>query len=79
MTTIEIIQVIGVFGFLVLFLAYQIKDKKTLLLLQTLWIAPFTTQYFIINAISGAVFNAVCLIRTIFFYVAYGKVKKRET
>ena len=64
---------------MVLFLAYQIKEKKTLLLLQTLGIALFTTQYFMINALSGAVFNAVCLIRTIFFYVAYGKVKKRET
>ena len=76
MTTIEIIgQVIGVFGVAVLFLAYQMKDKKTLLLLQTLGIALFTTQYFMINALSGAVLNAVCLIRTIFFYLVEGKVK----
>lgn len=48
MTTIEIIigQILGVFGVVVLFLAYQMKDKKTLLLLQTLGIALFTTQYF---------------------------------
>ena len=75
MTTIEIIgQILGVLGVVVLFLAYQMKDKKTLLLLQTLGIALFTTQYFMINALSGAVLNAVCLIRTIFFYLVEGKV-----
>ena len=79
MTTIEIIgQILGVLGVVVLFLAYQMKDKKTLLLLQTLGIALFTTQYFMINALSGAVLNAVCLIRTIFFYLVEGKVKNEK-
>ena len=67
MTTIEIIgQIIGLFGVAVLFLAYQMKARKKLLLLQMLGVALFATQYFMINALSGAVLNTVCLIRTIF-------------
>lgn len=42
MTTIEIIgQIIGLFGVAVLFLVYQMKDRKMLLLLQMLGVALF--------------------------------------
>ena len=76
MSTIEIIgQIIGVFGVAVLFLAYQMKVRKRLLLLQMLGVALIATQYFMINALSGAVLNIVCLIRTIFFYFAEDKIK----
>ena len=79
MTTIEIIgQIIGIFGVAVLFLAYQMKARKMLLLLQMLGVALFATQYFMINALSGAVLNTVCLIRTIFFYFAEDKIKNEK-
>ncbi len=75
---IEIIgQIIGVLGVITLFFAYQMKDRKRLLLLQTLGIALFSTQYFMINALSGAVLNVVCLVRTLFFYFVEGKIKNR--
>ena len=70
-------QIIGIFGVIALFFAYQMKDRKGLLLLQMLGIALFATQYFMINALSGAVLNIVCLVRTIFFYFAEGKIKNR--
>lgn len=80
MTTIEIIgQIIGLFGVAVLFLAYQMKARKMLLLLQMLGVALFATQYFMINALSGAVLNTVCLIRTIFFYFAEDKIKNEKS
>ena len=76
MTTIEIIgQGIGLLGVAALFLAYQMKVRKTLLLLQMLGIALLATQYFMINALSGAVLNVVCLIRTLFFYFAEEKLQ----
>ncbi len=79
MNAIEIIgQVIGVLGVAVLFLAYQMKVKKTLLLLQMLGIALLSTQYFMINALSGAVLNVVCLIRTLFFYFTEEKIKNEK-
>ena len=79
MTTIEIIgQIIGLFGVAALFLAYQMKARKKLLLLQMLGVALFATQYFMINALSGAVLNTVCLIRTIFFYFAEDKIKNEK-
>ena len=82
MTPIEIIgQAIGLFGVAALFLAYQMKVRKTLLLLQMVGIALLATQYFMINALSGAVLNIVCLIRTLFFYFAEEKIQndKRKT
>ncbi len=73
---IEIIgQIIGIFAVAVLFSAYQMKSRKALLLLQMLGIALIVVQYFMINAITGAVLNVVCLIRTIFFYFTEGKIK----
>ena len=76
MTTSEIIgQVIGIFGVALLFFAYQMKVKKTLLLLQMLGIALIAIQYFMINALSGAVLNVVCLIRTVFFYFTEEKIE----
>ena len=75
---IEIIgQIIGIFGVIALFSAYQMKDRKTLLLFQMLGIALIATQYFMINALSGAVLNVVCLVRTLFFYLFEGKIKNK--
>ena len=70
-------QIIGIFGVIALFSAYQMKDRKGLLLLQMLGIALIATQYFMIGARSGAVLNVVCLVRTMFFYFAEGKIKDR--
>ncbi len=78
MTTIEIIgQIIGILGVVALFSAYQMKNRKSLLLLQMLGVALISTQYFMINALSGAVLNAVCLVRTIFFYFTEGKITNK--
>lgn len=75
MTAIEIIaQLIGLIGVGVIFLAYQMKVRKMLLLFQMLGIALLSIQYFMINALSGAVLNVVCLIRTLFFYFAEEKL-----
>ena len=41
-------------------------------------VALISTQYFMINALSGAVLNLVCLIRTIFFYFAEDKIKMKS-
>ncbi|MBO4939669.1 MAG: YgjV family protein [Clostridia bacterium] len=71
-------QVIGIFGVVVLFLAYQMKVKKTLLLLQMIGIALLSIQYFLINALSGAVLNVVCFIRTLFFYFTEEKIKNEK-
>lgn len=70
-------QIVGIFGVVALFSAYQMKNRKSLLLLQMLGIAFISAQYFMINAISGAVLNLVCLVRTIFFYFVEGKIKNR--
>ena len=75
MDDIEIIgQVIGVFAVIVLFTAYQMKSRKSLLLVQAFGIALISTQYFMIGATSGAVLNVVCLVRTLFFLFTEGKI-----
>jgi len=79
MTTREIIgQIIGIFGVVLTFLSYQMKAKKTLLLLQLLGITLISIQYFMINALSGAVLNVVCLIRTLFFYFTEERIKNQK-
>ena len=54
------------------------KVRKRLLFLQMIGVALISTQYFMINALSGAVLNLVCLIRTIFFYFAEDKIKMKS-
>ncbi len=76
-TFVIIGQIIGIFGVVALFSAYQMKNRKSLLLLQMLGIALIATQYFMIDALSGAVLNVVCLVRTIFFYFVEGKINNR--
>ncbi len=70
-------QIVGLIGVAVLFMAYQMKDRKTLLLVQGAGIALISAQYFMIGATTGAILNVVCFTRTMFFYFTEGKIENR--
>ena len=65
---IEIIaQIIGIFGLIANSVAYQMRGKNAILFFQMLGSAIFTVNYILIGAYSGAILNAVAIIRAIVY------------
>ena len=64
-----IAQIMGIIGLIVIVIGLQAKEKKHMLLAQTVTNICFVIQYFILGAITGAVIEIVNAIRTLTFYV----------
>ena len=60
--------ILGFIAVVFFFIAYQIFDKKKLLITQSIAIALISLQYLLIGAYSGCTLNVVCLIRNILYY-----------
>lgn len=68
MKPIEIIaQIIGIFGMLMSFLSYQQKGKARILFFQLLGSALFVVNFFMLDAVSGAILNLVAIVRALIF------------
>ena len=61
-------QIFGIITVILGFIMYQIKDAKRLLLVQICICFTFCTHYFLIEATSGLVLNAVGSVRSIMYY-----------
>lgn len=61
-------HIIGFCALILIFLSYQLHDKKKLLLIQTVSTTLVCIQYILIGAYSGFALNIVCIIRNIIFY-----------
>ncbi len=61
-------HILGFIAVVFFFIAYQIFDKKKLLITQTIAITLISVQYLLIGAYSGCVLNVVCLVRNILYY-----------
>lgn len=66
------IEIIGqIFGYLaafMMFLSYQTKTSKQLIVVQSISVVFIITHYLMIDAMSGFVLNIVCLIRNFVYY-----------
>ena len=56
-------QIIGVITVVIGFLSYQTKTAKKLLVLQVLTAFLFCIHYFLIDAVSGCILNAIAFVR----------------
>ena len=63
----DIEQIIGYLAILACVAAFQAKKKPLLLFLQTLSTALLCLHYILIGAWSGAVSNAICLVRNVVY------------
>ena len=63
-----IAQVIGLIAVGFSILCYQMESKKKLLIVQMLSSLCFCLHYFLLNAWSGAVLNAVAILRNLVYY-----------
>ena len=61
-------HIIGFCALILIFISYQIHDKKKLILIQTISTTLVCIQYILIGAYSGFALNIVCIIRNIIFY-----------
>lgn len=61
-------HIIGFCALILIFISYQIHDKKKLILIQTISTALVCIQYILIGAYSGFALNIVGIIRNIVFY-----------
>lgn len=68
----DIITLIGhVLGFIAVglfFYSYQVTEKRSLMIIQTVATALSCVQYLLIGAFSGFALNVVCIIRNFIFY-----------
>lgn len=72
---IEIIgQTLGFVAAFLMFLSYQMKDAKKLLMVQSTGVCCIIVHYLLIGATSGFLLNIACLIRN-FVYYFQNKVK----
>ena len=61
-------HIIGFVATALFFLSYQVREKKKLLIIQTVATALLCLQYILIGAYSGFGLNIVCIIRNLLFY-----------
>lgn len=61
-------HIIGFISTALLFLSYQVFDKKRLIVIQTVATALSCIQYLLIGALSGFALNIVCITRNMLFY-----------
>ena len=64
---------IGVVGVILFFISYQVKNKTTLLIIQSIATAFICLQYLLIGAYSGCGLNIVCIIRNITLFMCAKK------
>lgn len=61
-------QIMGWLAALLTFLSYQVKEHKSLLIVQTLASLSICTSYFLLNAYSGMLLNIICILRNFIIY-----------
>ena len=60
-------QIIGIVAMVITCLSFQCKEKKNVLLFQLTGSAFFTINFFLLDAFSGALLNAIGIFRAIVF------------
>lgn len=58
-------QIIGIIAMAILFISYQCKEAKKLLVIQCIGVVTICIHYLLIGATAGLVLNIVCLVRNI--------------
>lgn len=58
-------QIFGIIAMAILFVSYQFKEAKKLMIFQCIGVVAMCTHYLLIGAMSGLLLNTVCLVRNI--------------
>jgi hypothetical protein len=61
-------QLIGAIAMALLFVTYQINNRKTILTFQIIIAVCWSVHYSLLGAASGIVINLICILRNILFY-----------
>ncbi len=61
-------QILGIASFIIAFMLYQMKDRKTLLYMQTLLCAVVAFHYLFLKAYPGMALNFIGIVRNIVYY-----------
>lgn len=68
-------QILGIISAILTLLSYQMKDKKNIMIFQTIATAFTCVSFFFLGALSGFALNIVCLVRNGVFSIV--DTKKR--
>lgn len=61
-------QILGIISFGVAFSVYQMKDKKSMIIMQTILVAVMSAHYFCLGAYPGMAMNLFCIVRNFIYY-----------
>ncbi len=61
-------QILGIISFIIAFLLYQMKDRKSLLYMQTLLVIVVASHYFCLKAYPAMAMNLFGIVRNIVYY-----------
>ncbi len=61
-------QILGIIAFVIAFAVYQMKDKKSLLIIQTALVVIMSMHYFCLKAYPAMAMNLFCVLRNIIYY-----------
>ncbi|MBQ7369609.1 MAG: YgjV family protein [Clostridia bacterium] len=72
-------QTLSVIAMALMFISYQVKDQKNLLIIQSIGTGFTAISFLFLNAMSAFLLNIVCIIRNVIFYFQNDKSKYSRT
>ena len=64
-----ITQIIGTIAFVLLSISFYKKEKRSILFMQIFSYIMFTSHYYLLNGLTGAMCNFLCLVAFIIIYI----------
>ncbi len=61
-------QILGIIAFITAFAVYQMQDKKSLLIIQTVLVIIVSMHYFCLKAYPAMAMNLFCVLRNVIYY-----------
>ncbi len=61
-------QILSIVSFIVTFILYQMKERRTLLIMQTAQVVVVAAAYFCLGAYAGMALNLLAIVRNLIYY-----------
>ncbi len=61
-------QILSIASFIVTFILYQMKERRTLLIMQTAQVVVVAAAYFCLGAYAGMALNLLAIVRNLIYY-----------
>lgn len=72
-------QILSILSMIIMFASYQLKEQKSLLIVQSVGTTFTALSFLFLNAMSAFLLNIVCVIRNVIFYFQNGESKRSRT